>query len=1479
MTHVKSHILMAAIVLLTAIEFVFDSRGSNGLADWGWYLLPVYLSVYVARRRFTYFLAAVISLLLLLAFGCAPSGLHPQLALLARLTGIGVIWILSVMIAHHKQVEQERRQLECASRAICGCHQVLIHATSEPELLKEICQLIIEKGGFRMCWVGWAEADASKSVLAVARAGWDAGYLAQAKISWSATDEHGRGPTGEAIRTQQVIICNDFQSDPLVAPWRKEAQSRGYASSITLPLLNAGRAFGVLTIYSGKVNAFAQPAAVELLKGLADDLAFGVHTRRSQARHLAAAAALKEREEIYSNIVNQAADSIALIDPETGRFVELNAAVHQSLGYTREEFADLGMADLQAEPPGWLLQNLKSIRQQGGLVFETRHRHRDGTLRDVRVSCRHVHQQDRDYVAAIWHDITEDRRRENELLKLSLAVEQNPSSVVITNLRGDIEYVNQRFTEVTGYTLAEVRGKNPRLFKSGLNPDSTYTQLWGDITAGRSWRGELINRKKDDSLHIEWVTISPVGNTQGVTTHFVAMKEDITEVKEAAAALESERRLLADMVENSSLAIVFKDLAGRYQKVNRRFEEVFGLSRTEVVGHAFDELFPDQPDTSRSHDDQVIASGKPLNFEEVWASPSGDKTFISMSFPIRDSAGSINGLCGMMLDVTDRRQAEAATLLLAALVESSNDAIISKDLNGTILTWNHGAEVMFGYGAAEMVGASIGKLIPPERFGEEDELKQKVLRGELIQGMETVRRAKTGRLLYASISVSPLKDKAGNLTGYSQVVRDITVRIQNEIELRRKNRRIERLNSILRSIQEVATLLNSTDEDVNQMLAAVCASLLKTRGYLTVWAGWADPASKKVIPAAHAGDYANVLELLPITWDDSPSGQGSTGSAIRERRTVVCEDIGLDPRYELWRKAMAPLGSIPITTSIASVPILHGEQVFGALSILIEQYNAFDEEELKLLEGLARDIGRTLHHVQQESVRRKIEESHARLATAVEQSGESIVITDTAGRILYANPAFERTSGYPQTETLGQNPRLLKSGKQDTRFYRQMWDTLTRGESWKGHFVNRRKDGSLYEEDATISPIRDELGRIVNYVAAKRDVTHELKLEAQFREAQKMEAMGTLAGGIAHDFNNILTAIFGYASLLQLEAGKTPESGEMVDEILRAASRAKDLVQQILTFSRHHEQKREVIRLGSVIKEATKFLRASLPANLEIEMNLSAEAPAVLADPTQIYQVVMNLATNALHAMEGQRGRLTIELQAFTPDAQFLASHPKLPARSYTRLIIADTGHGMDATTLQRIFEPFFTTKPVGKGTGLGLAVVHGIVQSHDGLITVQSQPGQGTSFHLYFPAQSVPEAAASISFSDAPIGSGESILVVDDEVVITSMLQRLLKALNYQGTVCNHPAEALRLLQEPSRTFDLVLTDLTMPEMNGLELARKIRLLRPQLPIILASGYTGSLTQANIHDAGICHVLAKPVALKEMARALRANLSAQTAP
>ncbi len=366
---------------------------------------------------------------------------------------------------------------------------------------------------------------------------------------------------------------------------------------------------------------------------------------------------------------------------------------------------------------------------------------------------------------------------------------------------------------------------------------------------------------------------------------------------------------------------------------------------------------------------------------------------------------------------------------------------------------------------------------------------------------------------------------------------------------------------------------------------------------------------------------------------------------------------------------------------------------------------------------------------------KEIHERNEVLAAAVDQVAESVMITDSAGVIEYVNPAFERISGYRVEEIIGKTPAVLKSGRQDQAFYEAMWDTIRRGKLWTGRITNRRKDGSLYEVEMSISPIRDAEGRIIKYVSVKRDVTEERRLERQLRRAQKMEAIATLAGGIAHDFNNIVTAILGFTDLVMSELPEGSKARRRLEYVRGAGQRAQDIVKQMLAFSRRTDAGMKPVEIPPLVEETIRLLGATAPPEIEIRLSIEPKMGKVLADPGQIEQVVMNLCTNAIQSMrDEQRGTLDVSLSSMSVDEGLLPPDLHMKPGPYLKLSVSDTGCGIDNAILDRIFDPFFTTKKAGEGTGLGLAMVHSIVKGHNGAITVTSEPGKGSVFTVFLP-------------------------------------------------------------------------------------------------------------------------------------------------
>ncbi len=499
---------------------------------------------------------------------------------------------------------------------------------------------------------------------------------------------------------------------------------------------------------------------------------------------------------------------------------------------------------------------------------------------------------------------------------------------------------------------------------------------------------------------------------------------------------------------------------------------------------------------------------------------------------------------------------------------------------------------------------------------------------------------------------------------------------------------------------------------------------------------------------------------------------------------------------------------------------------------------------------------------------KRAEASEAQLATAVQHAAEGILITEPDGTILHVNPAFEAMTGYTREEAVGQNPRILNSGRQDTAYYEQMWATLNRGEVWRGRISNKRKDGTLYEVETTISPMYDPAGDIVSFIGVQRDVTEQEQLETQLRRAQRLESIGSLAAGVAHDLNNALAPILMVTEMLRLDFPKS--ASEDLDVIRAGVKRGADLVKQLLNFARGAEGERLPVRLQPLCKEVKRLILSTFPKNIELRMDCPTDLPQVLGDATQLHQVLLNLCVNARDAMP-DGGTITVEAirrnVSATGEMEILNVRPG----PYVAIQVTDTGTGIPREILDRIFDPFFTTKASEKGTGLGLATSLGIVKGHGGFIRAYSVAGQGSTFTVYLPAHhEVADSASPKAMDSAFQGHGETILVVDDEAPIRSILRRVLTKLNFKVLTAAEGTSALREVSEHGPKLAAVITDLHMPELDGLSFVHMLRKQSPETGVILVSGLIEERERKEFTELGVRAMLNKPFTEEDLVTALR---------
>ncbi|MGQ9920752.1 MAG: PAS domain S-box protein [Desulfobacca sp.] len=895
--------------------------------------------------------------------------------------------------------------------------------------------------------------------------------------------------------------------------------------------------------------------------------------------------------------------------------------------------------------------------------------------------------------------------------------------------------------------------------------------------------------------------------------------------------LRQTNNLLDAIIENIPHMIFLKDARDlRFVRFNRAGEDLLGYSREELLGKSDNGFFPtSEADAFTSKDREVLRCRKLVDLPEepIQTRHQGQRWLHTKKIPILGPDGQPQYLLGISVDVTGQRRL-ANTLERLAQTSSLDAAAIFRTLAQEVAHLLQAAATL------------VGRLVPGPP-----------------QQVETLAVYRNGEFLenFAyPLAATPLNLVEGCRpclipTGVREMFPEDRFLQETEAVgywgLRLISREGQTVGLLAVSARQTLTI-SPQEASLLQILAArATAEIERHQSLLALQQQQA--FLRQVIDAVDAFIYVKAADGRYLLANHALARAYSTTVAELEGRRA--EDFC--PNLEECRKFQRD--DLQVMRERRMLIIPEEQFIFADGSVhwlttvkrpLLEPDGSCD----KLL-AVAMDI---THHKQSEA-------EQERLLAAIEQAGEAIVITDTQGAIQYVNPAFELATGYGKQEVLGQNPRILKSGLQDQAFYQNLWQTITAGRTWRGRLVNRRRDGTLFTEDATISPVFDRNGQIVSYVAVKKNISVELEMERQLYQAQKLESVGRLAGGLAHDFNNMLSVIIGYAELLEKQISPEQPPYQLIEEIRRAGLRSRALTQQLLAFSRQQSQQLQILDLNMIITTLERMVQRLIGEDIDLVTVLAPNLGAVRADQNQIEQVLINLIVNARDAMP-QGGRLTIRTaNVELPEPTGMPRYD-LPPGPYVLVEVSDTGVGMEEATQDKIFEPFFTTKEPGQGTGLGLAMVYGIVKQSGGDIRCTSRLGQGTTFTILLPCLDIPaKAATSPGLPREKLGNQEHILVVEDEEPVRQLLDHMLRVLNYRTTLASNGEEALRLLVQEGLRPDLLLTDTIMPKMGGKQLWAAVRQLLPDLKVIFISGYVADRTEEP--DATI-PFLAKPFSL-----------------
>ena len=711
-----------------------------------------------------------------------------------------------------------------------------------------------------------------------------------------------------------------------------------------------------------------------------------------------------------------------------------------------------------------------------------------------------------------------------------------------------------------------------------------------------------------------------------------------------------------------------------------------------------------------------------------------------------------------------------------------------------------------------------------------------------------------GKTVDVEVTASPLRDASGNIVAGIEVIRDISERKRAERQISKGLKILSALRKVDRNILRGA--------NVRETLGVICETIVEM-GYRLCWVGMAEP-DYSVRVAAVRGVEEEALADAIIRWDDTPQGCGPSGTVIKTGQTYLSQNLLEDSRLAPWKEKVLEWG----LRSSVSVPFKSDEgAVLGVLHAYSDQENRFSTEDISDLETFAQQCAVAL--VSAKGID-DLRDANQRLTFHINRMPLGYIVWDKEFRVVEWNPAAERIFGWKPDEAMGKHPYGFIVPAEAQPNVVDVWSKLLEGdESSYSLNVNTRKDGETITCEWFNTPLRDASRSVSGVLSMVHDATEKTSLERQLRTAQRMEAIGTLAGGIAHDFNNALTGIVGFGEMLKLQLAGNERASSSIDEILRCAERASTLTRQLLTYARRQIIEPVNLNLNKVIIDLIKLVSTVAGEHIEIRTFPAKDLPAVRADVGQIEQVVMNLVLNARDAMPGG-GQLLIETELVHLDAEYVRYHPYMKIGSYVMLTISDTGIGMDQKTQERVFEPFFTTKGPDKGTGLGLAMVYGIVKQHDGFIHLYSEPGKGTTFKIYLPpVEAAPDMVVPTRLS-AIRGGIETILLAEDDESVRMLVERTLTKLGYTVLSARNGEDAVAVFRENTERISLALLDVVMPVKGGKGAYEDMHKVKPELKVIFMSGYTANAVHESFVLIAGVPFLAKPFGPEALARKMR---------
>ncbi|MBK7715442.1 MAG: PAS domain S-box protein [Gemmatimonadetes bacterium] len=1313
-------------------------------------------------------------------------------------------------------VERTNRAL----RMLSDSNQALIRATDEAELLQQICRIAVERGGYRMAWVGLVGKDPARRVEPVAHAGFEEGYLATAGQVWGEGGSTG-GPAAEALATGAVAITHDIPSDPAFGPRRETAKARGYRSAIALPLRDGEEPpFGVFKIYSTEPGAFDRDE-VEILSELAGDLAYDLVALRTRSAAARTTEALRE-----SNRKLEASQRVGHLgswyrDLDAGQ-IQMTAESYRIFGLPHED----GPRDLAEWHPQWLRlvhpEDQREVAEAYAAAVDGR-RPYDVEYRVVRADgeVRYVHslaEVDRDAagrphrIFGTMQDVTERRLAEEAQRlaerRLGTLTDSFPDFVSRFDLTGQFTYVSPSVGRSMGQGTEAILGRTPvelHICNCPEEDEALQASLARVAAGGPAERLEVSFRTPEGPRHFE-VRHVPERDARGTVVSVLGIATNLEDRKTAERQLYLLNYALDHIGEGIYL---MEGDSPRFSYVNEGAAGALGFTKAELTGGmgVFD-IDPEWTPEQWAAFLPEIQRVRQMTIETVHRTRGGRITPVEVTGNYFEFEGRAYNMA-IVRDISERRAAEAELRTrersFRTLVENTPDLLVRWDRNLNRVFVNPAFAAAQGKSVEDLLAGGFGSGHHVEAGPALAQVSQAILEvfatGEAQTVEHPLHTIHGPRLV--QLRLAPERDDQGQVATVLGLARDITALKETERQLR--------------------TLAEHSPDVI----------LRFDRSGRYLYANAAFERLTGVPVAAHLGRSLG-----------SVTGQGSE-ELYRSLRTTI---------------AAASTGGVPVETEV-TLPLPDGPHDFNVR--LVPEKD--DQGEASTVLAVARDI------TAQKRAEADFRGSEQRFRQVTETIDEVFWLTDASKReFVYVSPAYARVFGRP-CETLHADPQswlALVHPDDRTRVTSALPEQVAGGYDIEYRIL---REGAVAWIHDRAFPIRDAAGRVYRIAGVAEDITVRHRLEEQLRQAQKMEAVGQLAGGIAHDFNNMLAVIQMQSTLLLEETTEPAEVRDGIREILAATERASNLTRQLLTFSRRQVSRPVPLDLGEALGNTTKLLRRVLGEDVALATRFAPGLPLVDADPGMMEQVLMNLAINARDAMP-QGGQLSVSLDAIVVDGERASLHPGCDPGPHVCLTVRDTGCGIQPEALPRIFEPFFTTKEVGRGTGLGLATVFGIVQQHHGWIEVESAVGAGTVFRAYLPALKGVAPQPELPPAPPPIRGGhETILLVEDEPAVRAVSRTALEHYGYRVLEADSAASALELWEARGGGVDLLLTDMIMPGgASGKQLAEALLARAPGLRVLYSSGYSPDVVDRLLQlDAGR-QLLQKPYAAADLAQAVR---------